>query len=917
MEEFLHKIPGFYSKALLFCLAICFSATMAVHSQANLISNGDFESGTTGWSVWGATLASSTDSHSGSLAAKVSNRKNPWDAIVKDVTGLLVNGETYTLSAWVKITGPCANFRATIGFTVDGTTSYKAYLWTTSPVIGSYVFYTETFTVSWTGNLQTANLYFETESSGGIYPDYIIDDVVFTGKSQNPDPDKFTGPGLKDIKSQMLIGGAVTDGNKTYFNNETVKALVLQDCNSATVQCYPAWGRWDESQRHVYHLENFNAQVREMKEKNMRLTSHMLLGWDQYFPDWYKTGDFPPDTLEAMMESWLHAIISENGNDTLVDVWNVVNESIAWDGKGGYWPEDAANQNNACEMQKMGYEPDSSGLTGNMKVNDTHPVYIRKAFEFARTLTDKKLELRETSCEFPTDQKYEAFYQLAMHLKKLGAPVDVIGFQTHLDIGKNYDWEGYVNNIKRFRKLGYEVIIPEVDVGDVAKSWTSDKAEMQKMVYYKLITSAIRGGASDLQTWGFIDNNNNGWRNGENAFQYNSSIEPKPGYYGIKEALTDMSHILFWEMNSPLNDTMPDVMLYNNYGTLNNFETSPLVVGFKSFALKFDGVDDYISTGILSDSISDDFTFSCFIKTSSSKEGIIADLASETSSGMKLVMNENGLISLKSDGTGLVSDLPGSVAVNDGTWHFIAVQRDSANYLLYIDEAIANVNGEGTIEPYVKLTLGAKNDGSSPFEGVIDEVKLYDYAVEEESFTRNMVPFTPLNFSASNVNMIAILTWTDQSINDDGFIIERKINEGEWEEIITVGKSVFSTRDTFKLYNASYSYRVRAYNKFGKSVPSNSKILISPDDPTVGTIEMRDYGNGKMAFYPNPTSDRFTLLSSGNPSLYIVNIHGSLMMEIKNVEEKEMVDISHFPNGIYFLKITGSDQNEVVKLIKE
>ena len=95
------------------------------------------------------------------------------------------------------------------------------------------------------------------------------------------------------------------------------------------------------------------------------------------------------------MNSWLKGIIQYQGNDTLVDVWNVVNEAISWNGKGGYWPENNTDHLNACEMQCMGYEPDVSGLTGNLSVNKQHPVYIRKAFEYARTLTKKKLELRD------------------------------------------------------------------------------------------------------------------------------------------------------------------------------------------------------------------------------------------------------------------------------------------------------------------------------------------------------------------------------------------------------------------------------------------------------------------------------------------------------------------------------------------
>ncbi|MBK6285201.1 MAG: hypothetical protein IPF54_23450 [Draconibacterium sp.] len=53
-------------------------------------------------------------------------------------------------------------------------------------------------------------------------------------------------------------------------------------------------------------------------------------------------------------------------------------------------------------------------------------------------------------------------------------------------------------------------------------------------------------------------------------------------------------------MDEAVNDTMPDVMKYNNLGTMKNFDTPVFVNGFKKNALQFDGVDDYITTGNLS-----------------------------------------------------------------------------------------------------------------------------------------------------------------------------------------------------------------------------------------------------------------------------------------------------------------------------
>lgn len=880
-------------------------------AQTNLITNGGFESGTTGWAVWGATLGTTTDAHSGTSAAKVSNRKNPWDAINTNLTSIIKSGQSYTLTAWVKIPSPAANFRATIQLDVDGVKTYHGFLRTDNPTIGSYKQYSQTFKLNWTGKLVSAVLYFETDAVGGVYSDYIIDDVQLSEFYTIPDIVQ-KGKGLKDIKSTMLVGGCVTEGNKNYFTNAAAKAQVLKDCNTVTVQCYPGWGRWDEKLRHVYHVDEFTNRAREMKKQNMTVTAHMLLGWDQYFPEWYKKGDFSADTLDAIMKSWLKGIIQYKGNDTLVDIWNVVNETISWDGKGGYWPLFASNYNNACEFQRMGFEPDASGLTGKEFVNPQHPVYIRKAFEYARALTNKKLELRDSGFEFPDNgAKYNAFYQLAVHLKKMKVPVDVIGFQTHIDLEKNYDWVAYTKNIKRYIQLGYEVIIPEVDIGDVAKNWTEEKAELQKRQYYRLITAAIRGGASDFQTWGFIDD---GWRPGEKAFLYTNYFEPKPAYYGIKEALIDMSSILFWEMDTPANNIMPDVMKYNNFGTMKNFGTPVIVTGFKSKALKFDGIDDYISSPVLSDSITADFTFSCFIKTATTKAGVIADLAFNENSGLKIGINSDGKIVFDGSVAGLNENLMSAKAVNDDTWHFIAVQRDSLTYLLYVDDSEPVASKTGNITMFNKIVAGAKPNGNEPYEGAVDEIKLYDTAIEEASFIRGFVPQGPLKLTYISSQRKVTLNWSDQSTDEAGFVIERKTENGNWGEIGRVAANKLTFNNEAELFNTKYYYRVSSFSKFGNSVPSNSVLFTTPADPNTGILLNND--ESSISVFPNPVNDSFHLVTKENVWMKIFDVHGKLMLQKGNCLTSETIDISGFSNGVYFLQACTQDKISVVKLVK-
>lgn len=718
--------------------------------------------------------------------------------------------------------------------------------------------------------------------------------------------------GFKDMNNNILYGGVI-GGTKNYFTHTKSKAQVLRDCNAVQLVCFPAWGRWDESARYVYHLDEFSERVREMKMQNMKVTAPMLMGWDKYYPEWFRKGDFPADTLNVIMKNWLKAIITYKGNDTLVDNWNVVNEAITWDGKGSYWPLFNSNYESACEFQRMGFEPDSSGLTGIQNVNSKHPVYIRKAFEYARTLTDNKLELRDAGFEFPGDSKYHSFYQLAKHLKEVGAPVDVIGFQTHLDLQKTYDWDAYSNNIKRYIDLGYEVIIPELDIGDVEKSWTEEKAMLQKEMYYNLVCAAIKGGASEFHTWGFNDMNEKYWRFGERAYPYDYMFEKKPAWYGIKEALVDMSSILFWEMEENIMDTMPDVMACNNIGLMKNFNHPEFVKGYKSKALQFDGVDDIISTEELSTVIDSDFSFSCFIKSSTNKPSVIAELTNNAGNNFQIGINADGKIYVNGfDNEN--SQLEANVSITNGIWHFLAFQRESDVYRIYVDGYENNASKKGQILTFIKLTVGAKNDGTSPFNGVIDEVKLYDSAIEEASFQRNYLIKDQLTLDYKNSQMSVKLTWKDNGDEEIGFVIDRKIGDGDWKIVGEVDASVDYYIETVDIYDTIYTYRVRSASRFANGGTSNEVQIQTPNDPNTSTKE-REVDQG-FDIFPNPVNDSFTFRTTEKVSIQVYDLHGKLVLINTNVSGGEKIDFSEFKSGVYVLKAESKEKVTNVKIVK-
>jgi hypothetical protein len=98
------------------------------------------------------------------------------------------------------------------------------------------------------------------------------------------------------------------------------------------------------------------------------------------------------------------------------------------------------------------------------------------------------------------------------------------------------------------------------------------------------------------------------------------------------------------------------------------------------------------------------------------------------------------------------------------------------------------------------------------------------------------VPAAPsgLTATASAPGQIAI-AWTDNSSNETGFKIERRLGSGSWSQIATVGANVTTYTSTNLTAGATYSFRVRSYNATGNSAYSNTAtatVLAPPAAPS-------------------------------------------------------------------------------------
>jgi len=171
------------------------------------------------------------------------------------------------------------------------------------------------------------------------------------------------------------------------------------------------------------------------------------------------------------------------------------------------------------------------------------------------------------------------------------------------------------------------------------------------------------------------------------------------------------------------------------------------------------------------------------------------------------------------------------------------------------------------------------------------------------------LPTAPGNLIANASGSVVGLAWTDNSTSESGFIIDRQINGGAWQQFATTLSNVNTFVDSAVTPGTSYSYRVRATNTTGDSLESNI-ASVTTQTPAVnsylsdlpfaqtptngfGPVE-RDMSNGGSA-----AGDGGTITLNGVTYAKGLGVHG-------------LADITYNLNGGYtqFFSDIGIDDEE-------
>lgn len=197
--------------------------------------------------------------------------------------------------------------------------------------------------------------------------------------------------------------------------------------------------------------------------------------------------------------------------------------------------------------------------------------------------------------------------------------------------------------------------------------------------------------------------------------------------------------VSYWSMNDGSGSVAADDGGVSSDGTLNgpSWTASP-----HGGALSFDGVDDTVAIGTAGAlSGMTDFTIGAWIRTTSG--GVIIQQRDTSFNGeYRFQVTPQGTLELLVYGDNAYQyELRTTATVNEGNWHYVVAQREARIGKIYVDGVTAAV-GRGPVRnlsPYIGTHIGGDIlDRDKYFQGEIDEVRIYNYALTEQEV--NVLP---------------------------------------------------------------------------------------------------------------------------------------------------------------------------------
>ncbi len=174
----------------------------------------------------------------------------------------------------------------------------------------------------------------------------------------------------------------------------------------------------------------------------------------------------------------------------------------------------------------------------------------------------------------------------------------------------------------------------------------------------------------------------------------------------------------------------------------------------------------------------------------------------------------------------------------------------------------------------------------------------------------NPLPVELISFTGENFGSENILKWTTLTeTNNDFFTLERTLNGYTFETLGVVDGYGSGNSTTRHDYNFIDAHPVEGMNYYRlKQTDFNGDVKYYPELVAINYTKTTDYG-----LYPNPANNEIMIYTSNSKdetvNIHITDVTGRVMLQESTLTLKEKglngskIDISAYPNGIYFIMI--------------
>jgi len=189
--------------------------------------------------------------------------------------------------------------------------------------------------------------------------------------------------------------------------------------------------------------------------------------------------------------------------------------------------------------------------------------------------------------------------------------------------------------------------------------------------------------------------------------------------------------IAYWSLDEGIADVAFDYSLNNNDGTIYG---ATWIDGISGYALQFDGVNDYVNCGN-DDSLNiiDEITIEAWVRPASYGGNIVAKGGSNNQYRCR-IKTSNGQPWLLIGNSSSYDLLSGSSTIPLNEWTHLTFVAKSQQYMsIYVngvlDGSKSTTQGIGTTSN--PLIIGKHEIWDEKFNGIIDEVRIYNRALSE------------------------------------------------------------------------------------------------------------------------------------------------------------------------------------------